>query len=217
MENLRRVDARSPSGSYLYPAHSLQDPPRRRRASRGRETVKPLAGSAAAAMQAWLTASGIQEGAFSRRIRKGGRLCQMPAPVAAPGGRAQGCVGLTTRTPCAPLAPGRKGSEGAARRGWRRIPIVLRRGCALPNVYRALKLRVEWQCSGARRVLGPRGSACGGAARWALIAQLDIDDVQGDGLAVAQHKIISVDGIEALVRGERLCLLAAAEWQLVFL
>ncbi|RZL88686.1 MAG: hypothetical protein EOP82_22175 [Variovorax sp.] len=34
--------------------------------------IKPLVGTAALAMQAWLKASGIKEGAVFRRIRKGG-------------------------------------------------------------------------------------------------------------------------------------------------
>jgi integrase len=44
--------------------------------------VKPLVGSAALAIQAWLAASGIKEGALFRRIRKGGHLGEPLAPAA---------------------------------------------------------------------------------------------------------------------------------------
>ncbi|RZL92636.1 MAG: hypothetical protein EOP82_09640 [Variovorax sp.] len=75
MENLRRVDARS----YLYTlAHSKTNQPGVERP----EDVKPLVGSAAAAMAAWLAASGIKEGALFRRIRKGGHLGEPLAPTA---------------------------------------------------------------------------------------------------------------------------------------
>ena len=46
------------------------------------EDVKPLVGTAALAMQAWLAASGIKEGALFRRIRKGGHLGEPLAPAA---------------------------------------------------------------------------------------------------------------------------------------
>lgn len=75
LENLRRVDAKS----YLYTlTHSKtnqagQDRP---------EDVKPLVGSAAAAMAEWLAASGIKDGALFRRIRKGGHLGEPLAPAA---------------------------------------------------------------------------------------------------------------------------------------
>ena len=79
LENLRRVDARSSSVAYVYTlTHSKtnqsgQDRP---------EDVKPLVGTAALAMQAWLAASGIKEGALFRRIRKGGHLGEPLAPAA---------------------------------------------------------------------------------------------------------------------------------------
>ncbi|MEJ8850158.1 site-specific integrase [Variovorax rhizosphaerae] len=75
LENLRRVDAKS----YVYTlTHSKtnqtgQDRP---------EDIKPLIGTAALAMQAWLAASGIKEGALFRRIRKGGHLGEPLAPAA---------------------------------------------------------------------------------------------------------------------------------------
>jgi integrase len=46
------------------------------------EDIKPLVGTAAQAMQAWLAASGIKEGALFRRIRKGGHLGEPLAPAA---------------------------------------------------------------------------------------------------------------------------------------
>ena len=82
LENLRRVDARSSSVAYVYTlTHSKtnqsgQDRP---------EDVKPLAGTAALAMQAWLAElnqRGIKEGALFRRIRKGGHLGEPLAPAA---------------------------------------------------------------------------------------------------------------------------------------
>ncbi|WP_345944706.1 site-specific integrase [Variovorax sp. dw_954] len=75
LENLRRVDAKS----FVYTlTHSKtnqsgQDRP---------EDIKPLVGTAALAMQAWLAASGIKEGALFRRIRKGGHLGEPLAPAA---------------------------------------------------------------------------------------------------------------------------------------
>ena len=75
LENLQRVDA----SSYLYTlAHSKTNQAGAQRP----EDVKPLVGSAAQAMQAWLAASGIQEGALFRRIRKGGHLGEPLAPAA---------------------------------------------------------------------------------------------------------------------------------------
>jgi integrase len=78
LENLRRVDARS----YLYTlAHSKTN-----QASADRpEDVKPLVGSAAAAMQDWvavLTERGIKEGVLFRRIRKGGHFGEALAAAA---------------------------------------------------------------------------------------------------------------------------------------
>lgn len=78
LENLRRVDAKS----YLYTlAHSKTNQVGAERP----EDVKPLVGSAAAAMQDWLavlTERGIKEGALFRRIRKGGHLGEALAPAA---------------------------------------------------------------------------------------------------------------------------------------
>ena len=67
LENLQRMGGDS-AHSYLYTlAHSKTNQAGAERP----EDVKPLVGSAALAMQAWLAASGIQEGALFRRIRKG--------------------------------------------------------------------------------------------------------------------------------------------------
>ena len=75
LENLQRVDA----NSYLYTlAHSKTNQAGAQRP----DDVKPVVGSAAQAMQAWLAASGIQEGALFRRIRKGGHLGEPLAPAA---------------------------------------------------------------------------------------------------------------------------------------
>jgi integrase len=78
MENLRRVDSKS----YHYTlAHSKTNQAGVERP----EDVKPLLGSAALAMQAWLAVlkeRGIQEGALFRHIRKGGHLGEPLAPAA---------------------------------------------------------------------------------------------------------------------------------------
>ncbi|NDZ17773.1 integrase [Variovorax sp. WS11] len=78
LKNLQRVDA----NSYLYTlAHSKTNQAGAQRP----DDVKPLAGSAAQAMQAWLAVlaeRGIQEGALFRRIRKGGHLGEPLAPAA---------------------------------------------------------------------------------------------------------------------------------------
>ncbi|CAN7725734.1 site-specific integrase [Variovorax sp. LjRoot290] len=78
LENLQRVDA----SSYLYTlAHSKTNQAGAERP----EDVKPLVGSAAQAMQAWLAVlkeKGITEGALFRRIRKGGHLGEPLAPAA---------------------------------------------------------------------------------------------------------------------------------------
>ncbi|WP_239142989.1 site-specific integrase [Variovorax sp. WS11] len=78
LENLQRVDA----NAYLYTlAHSKTNQAGAQRP----EDVKPLVGSAAQAMQAWLAVlaeRGIQEGALFRRIRKGGHLGEPLAPAA---------------------------------------------------------------------------------------------------------------------------------------
>jgi len=46
------------------------------------ENLKPLEGIAGEALQAWLSASGIQEGAVFRRVRKGGHLGEPLSPSA---------------------------------------------------------------------------------------------------------------------------------------
>ncbi|MDM0116141.1 site-specific integrase [Variovorax sp. J22R133] len=74
-ENLRRVDAKS----YIY---TLTHSKTNQTGAERPEDVKPLVGSAALAMQAWLAASGIKEGALFRRIRKGGHLGEPLAPAA---------------------------------------------------------------------------------------------------------------------------------------
>ena len=77
-ENLQRMGGES-ARSYLYTlAHSKTN-----QAGADRpEDVKPLVGSAAAAMQDWLTVSGIKEGALFRRIRRGGHLGEPLAAAA---------------------------------------------------------------------------------------------------------------------------------------
>lgn len=75
MENLVRVDA----SSYLYTlGHSKTNQSGELRP----EDVKPILGSAALAMQAWLEASEIKDGAIFRRIRKGGHVGEPLAPAA---------------------------------------------------------------------------------------------------------------------------------------
>lgn len=78
LENLQRVDAES----FVYTlAHSKTN----QRGDLRPENVKPLVGSAAAAMQAWLAvlqAHGIQAGPIFRRIRRGGHLGEPLAPAA---------------------------------------------------------------------------------------------------------------------------------------
>ncbi|WP_213956918.1 site-specific integrase [Variovorax sp. dw_954] len=78
LENLRRVDAKS----YIYTlTHSKTNQSGIERP----EDVKPLVGSAAVAMQAWLAElkeRGVKEGALFRRIRKGGHLGEPLAPAA---------------------------------------------------------------------------------------------------------------------------------------
>jgi integrase len=78
LENLQRVGGDG-ARSYLYTlAHSKTNQAGAERP----EDVKPLVGSAAQAMQEWLAASGIKEGALFRRIRKGGHLGEPLAPAA---------------------------------------------------------------------------------------------------------------------------------------
>jgi integrase len=78
MENLRRVGA----NSYLYTlTHSKTNQVGVERP----EDIKPLVGSAAAAMAVWLAVlkeRGITSGALFRRIRKGGHLGEPLAPAA---------------------------------------------------------------------------------------------------------------------------------------
>lgn len=67
MHNLRRVAP----GAYLYTlTHSKTN---QSGAQRPQDT-KPLVGAAAAAMDAWLTASGVTTGTLFRRVRKGGQV-----------------------------------------------------------------------------------------------------------------------------------------------
>jgi integrase len=67
MHNLRRVAP----GAYLYTlTHSKTN---QSGAQRPQDT-KPLVGAAAAAMDAWLAASGLTAGALFRRVRKGGHV-----------------------------------------------------------------------------------------------------------------------------------------------
>ena len=70
--------------SYLY---TLADSKTNQAGAERPEDVKPLVGNTAQAMQDWLAASGIQEGALFRRIRKGGRLGEPLAPAAVRGHR----------------------------------------------------------------------------------------------------------------------------------
>ncbi|CAN7746997.1 site-specific integrase [Variovorax sp. LjRoot84] len=81
LENLQRIGGES-AKSYLYTlAHSKTNQAGAQRP----EDVKPLVGSAAQAMQAWLAVlneKGIKEGALFRRIRKGGHLGEPLAPAA---------------------------------------------------------------------------------------------------------------------------------------
>ncbi|MEJ8852634.1 site-specific integrase [Variovorax rhizosphaerae] len=78
-ENLRRVNPHACAIAYVYTlGHSKTNQTGAERP----EDVKPLVGSAALAMQAWLAASGIREGALFRRIRKGGHLGEPLAPAA---------------------------------------------------------------------------------------------------------------------------------------
>ena len=78
LENLRRVDATS----YLY---TLTHSKTNQAGTERPEDVKPLVGSAALAMQAWLAVlhdKGIREGALFRRIRKGRHLGEPLAAAA---------------------------------------------------------------------------------------------------------------------------------------
>lgn len=75
MQFLRRL----PSGDYLYTlAHSKTN----QTGIDAPENHKPVLGAAAVALQAWLQASGIAEGAIFRRIRKGGHLGEPLSPPA---------------------------------------------------------------------------------------------------------------------------------------
>lgn len=67
LHNLRRVAP----GAYLYTlAHSKTNQGGVQRP----QDVKPLVGTAAAALEAWLEASGVTSGALFRRVRKGGHV-----------------------------------------------------------------------------------------------------------------------------------------------
>lgn len=75
MQFLRRL----PSGDYLYTlAHSKTN----QAGTDMPENHKPVLGAAARALEAWLQASGIAEGAIFRRIRKGGHLGEPLTPPA---------------------------------------------------------------------------------------------------------------------------------------
>ena len=78
LENLQRIDA----DSFVYTlAHSKTN----QRGEVRPEDVKPLVGSAAAAMREWLAvprAHAIQDGPIFRRIRRGGHLGEPLAPAA---------------------------------------------------------------------------------------------------------------------------------------
>ncbi|MBS0342362.1 MAG: site-specific integrase [Proteobacteria bacterium] len=78
LENLQRVDG----GAFLY---TLTHSKTNQRGDLRPEDVKPLVGSAAAAMREWLAvlqAHGIREGAIFRRIRRGGHLAEPLAAAA---------------------------------------------------------------------------------------------------------------------------------------
>ena len=81
LENLQRMGGNGARSCLYTLAHSKTNQAGAERP----EDVKPLVGSAAQAMQAWLavlTERGIQEGALFRRIRKGGHLGEPLAPAA---------------------------------------------------------------------------------------------------------------------------------------
>ena len=78
LENLQRIDAES----FVY---TLSHSKTNQRGEVRPEDVKPLVGSAAAAMRAWLAvlkAQGIQDGPIFRRIRRGGHLGEPLAAAA---------------------------------------------------------------------------------------------------------------------------------------
>ncbi|WP_373038771.1 site-specific integrase [Variovorax sp. KK3] len=75
LENLQRVDGKA----YLY---TLAYSKTNQTGAQRPEDVKPLVGRAAVAMQDWLAASGIKQGALFRRIRKGGHLGEPLAAAA---------------------------------------------------------------------------------------------------------------------------------------
>jgi integrase len=78
LDNLQRVNAES----FVY---TLTHSKTNQRGDLRPEDVKPLVGSAAAAMTEWLAvlkAHGIQEGKIFRRIRKGGHVSEPLAPAA---------------------------------------------------------------------------------------------------------------------------------------
>ncbi|HCE28713.1 MAG TPA: integrase [Comamonadaceae bacterium] len=75
MKNLRRhgPDSFTYTLAYSKSNQTAADRP---------ENVKPLEGIAGVALQAWLTASGIEDGAIFRQVRKGGYLGEPLAPAA---------------------------------------------------------------------------------------------------------------------------------------
>lgn len=75
MQFLRRM----PSGDYLY---TLAYSKTNQAGVDAPENHKPVLGAAARALEAWLQASGIQQGAIFRRIRKGGHLGEPLSPAA---------------------------------------------------------------------------------------------------------------------------------------
>ena len=75
MKNLHRV---GPSSFTYTLAYSKSN----QTAADRPENVKPLAGIAGEALQAWLTASGIVDGAIFRQVRKGGHLGEPLSPAA---------------------------------------------------------------------------------------------------------------------------------------
>lgn len=75
IENLRKVE----DGSYVY---RLGFSKTNQAGVQRAEDTKPLVGSAARAMESWLTASKITSGALFRRIRKGGHVGEALSPAA---------------------------------------------------------------------------------------------------------------------------------------
>ena len=74
-QNLRKVD----DGAFVY---RLTFSKTNQTGAAHADDMKPLVGSAAQAMQAWLSASGIASGRLFRRIGKGGQLGEALSPAA---------------------------------------------------------------------------------------------------------------------------------------